>query len=444
MRNWGIIGLVILLFSASLLTGTTTVKAAEPSIEVDAETAILINYDTGKILYEKKADQPMSPASMTKMMTEYLVLEAIKKGEFSWDTKVTVSDYAYTVSRDPNLSNVLLLKDVKYTVEELYKAMVIESANGATIALAELVAGSEKKFVQMMNQKAKELGLKTYKFVNSTGLNNRNLFGMHPAGGPNEENMMSARATAKLAYHLIKDQPEALKYTSMKKAEFKTGYPEDNPLEMTNWNWMLPGFNFSYKGIDGLKTGTTAKAGYCFTATAKRDGTRLISVVMNTDSYAERFGETRKLLDYGFNRFEKVTLVEKGYTFKKKETLPVTKGKEDSVDIAVKEDLSVLVRKGTKDKYKPVLNIDKSNLTDAGELTAPVKKGYKVGTVTVKAPKGNGYGYITEKTQNQLTVDMVTTEKVEKASWFTLALRGIGDFFAGIWNSAAETVKGWF
>lgn len=443
MRNWGIFGLVLVMLAASLLNGATKAEAAEPPIKVSAEAAILVNYVTGKILYEKNADAKMSPASMTKMMTEYLILEAMKKKEkLNWDTIVPISEYAHNVSQDYELSNVPLLRNVKYTVEDLYKAMAIYSANGATIALAELVAGSEAKFVDMMNAKAKELGLKTYKFVNTTGLNNSDLNGQHPAGGPNEENMLSARATAKLAYHLLKDYPEVLDTASIPKAKFTKGI--DNPINMPNWNWMLPGLNFEYPGVDGLKTGSTAKAGYSFTGTAKRDDTRLVSVVMNTDSYEDRFKQTEVLLDYGFNRFEKVTLLKKGYTFKDKETLPVTKGTEDSVKFAVKDELSIVVQKGTKDAHKTKLTIDKSKLSKEGALTAPVKKGVKVGTVTVRMPEGNNFGYITEKAGGQATADVVTTETVEKASWFSLALRGIGDFFTGIWNSAADTVKGWF
>jgi D-alanyl-D-alanine carboxypeptidase (penicillin-binding protein 5/6) len=439
LRNWGIIGLVFLLFATGLLNGATKVGAAEPSVDISAEAAILVDYDSGKILFEKNADAKKSPASMTKMMSEYLILEAIKKDKIGWDTKVKISDYVFEVSQDYELSNVPLRTDVTYTVEELYKAVAIYSANAATIALAELVAGSEANFVKMMNEQAKKFGIKTVKFVNSTGLNNKSLDGQHPAGGPNEENMMSARATAKLAYQLLKEHPEVLEIASIPKAEFSKGI--DKPIEMDNWNLMLPGLLFEYKGIDGLKTGSTSKAGFCFTGTVKRNGQRLISVVMNTDSKYERFRQTEKLLDYGFNRFKKVTLLEKGAQFKNKKQLPVIKGKEDGAAIATKADLSMVVKQGTKDKYKPKLKLDESKLTKAGELTAPVKKGDKVGTVTVSGE--NEYGYLTEKASAGTTVDVVATENVEKANWFALTLRGIGGFFAGIWNSAADTIKGW-
>lgn len=445
MRKWGIVGLVSLMLFASLTIKATRADAETAPLNISAKAAILVNFNTGKILYAKNADKPMSPASMTKMMTEYLVLEAIENGDLSWDTKVSISDYAYEISQNYQLSNVPLLKNVQYTIEELYKAMVIESANGATIALAEAVAGSEAQFVKMMNQKARELGLQTFKFVNSTGLNNSSLSGKHPAGGPNEENMMSARATAKLAYHLIKDHPEVLKYTSIKKALFKTGFPEGRPFEMENWNWMLPGFVYGYEGVDGLKTGTTEKAGYCFTATAKGGDTRLISVVMKASSYEERFNETRKLLNFGFHQFKEVTLIEKGQTFQNYKTLPVTKGKKDRVHLAAKEALQIVVREGTADQYQTSVRIDRSKLNSRGMLVAPVKKGVTVGTIAVDGPETASLGYITKKAEKRHAfVPLVTTEAIEKANWFVLLFRGVSDFFSGIWANAVDSVKSLF
>ncbi|HET7657227.1 MAG TPA: serine hydrolase, partial [Bacillales bacterium] len=310
-------GLVILFAAvfvmAVVFPTASKVEAAEPSIDVKAPAAILVDADTGKILFEKNADKLLEPASMSKMMTEYLIFKAIKKGQISWDTKVHISDYAYKVSQNYGLSNVPLRRDVPYTVKELFEAMEIESANGAAIALAEEVAGTEKKFVEMMNQEADKLGLKNATFYNCTGLNNSDLYGHTPGGGPNSMNKMSARAVAKLAYDLISTFPEILQYSSIAKKKFTTGFPKNAPFQMKNWNWMLPSLVYGYKGVDGLKTGSTPKAGYSFTATAKRGDMRLISVVMDTDSYAARFQQTKILLDFGFGHFEKTTLLNKGY-----------------------------------------------------------------------------------------------------------------------------------
>ena len=200
-------------------------------------------------------------------MTEYILFEAIESGKITWDQEYKVNDYTYKISQDRRLSNVPLRADGTYTIRELYEATAIYSANAATIAIAETIAGTETEFLTLMNEKAEELGLKDYKFVNTTGLNNADLQGMHPKGtGPEDENIMPAKSVAKLAYHLLKDFPEVLDTTSINTKIFREG--TEDAIKMDNWNFMLPGFVYEYPGVDGLKTGTTNFAGYCFTGTA--------------------------------------------------------------------------------------------------------------------------------------------------------------------------------
>jgi len=240
---------------------------AEATIDIASESAILVDADTGKVLYAKEPDIALPPASMTKMMTEYLVWEAIENGEINWDTTTQISDYPYSISANPSFSGIGLRQNVDYTVRELYEAMAINSDNGTTIALAELIAGSEGEFVKRMNAKAEELGLPDFKFVNSTGLENVSLGDNYPEGtDPNGTNLLSARSAALLAYHLVNDYPEALDIAKIPRTEF------DGQV-IDNWNRMLPheGVNFQqfyYEGVDGLKTGYTDLAGYCFTGTA--------------------------------------------------------------------------------------------------------------------------------------------------------------------------------
>ncbi|HET7580552.1 MAG TPA: D-alanyl-D-alanine carboxypeptidase family protein [Bacillales bacterium] len=435
--------ITVLLAGATIFPKASTVEAAAPPIDLKAPAAILLDANTGKILYAKNADQMKAPASMSKMMTEYLIFEAIKKGKISWDSKVHISNYAYKVSQNYHLSNVPLRRDVTYTVKELFKAMEIESANGAAIALAERVAGTEAKFVQMMNQKAKELGLKKAKFVNCTGLDNSDLYGHTPAGGPNSKNLMSTRAVAKLAYDLLNTYPAILQFSSIAKEKFTKGFPKDQPMQMKNWNWMLPGLIYAYKGMDGLKTGSTPQDGYSFTGTAKRHGLRLLSVVMDTDSYHDRFAQTRILMNYGFENFHKVTLLNKGYVPKNKKQLSVTKGKTDSVSIETSQPVQMLIRNGTKKKYKPKFTLDQSQLNKDGALTAPVKKGQKVGAVKVVYSGGKQYGYITNDHGHPNVTPVVTTNSVEKASWLTLTFRNIGSFFSNFFSGISDMVGSW-
>jgi serine-type D-Ala-D-Ala carboxypeptidase (penicillin-binding protein 5/6) len=418
-------------------------------LNINADAAILVDAKTGRILYQKNIDTVLGIASMTKMMTEYLLLEAIHEGKVSWDQKYSVSDYVYKVSQNRDFSNVPLRKDGQYTVRELYEAMAIYSANGATIALAEIIGGSEANFVKMMNDKAKELGLKDYKFVNSTGLNNKDLNGMHPPGsGPTEENVMSARAVATLAYHLLNKFPEILETSSIPKKVFREG--TDDAIKMSNWNWMLPELIYPYEGVDGIKTGYTDFAGPCFTGTAERNGMRFITVVMNaktndpTNKYKARFDETRKLFDYAFSNYSLEEIYPKHYQIKKKSVLPVLKGKEKEVEIYTSEPIKAIVKRGEKDLYKPVYKFDKKMFTEDGELTAPLKKHTKVGYMTVEYKGENDYGFLTKSGEKTLKADLVTKTEVEKANWFVLMMRGIGGFFGDIWTSVAKTVKGWF
>ncbi len=424
------------LFSAQ----PNAVQAKE--LNLNAESAILVDAETGKVLYAKNPDIELPPASMTKMMTEYLVWEAIEKGEIDWETTTQISDYAYSISADESFSGVGLKQDKDYTVRQLYEAMAINSDNATTIALAELIAGSEGEFVKLMNKKAGEMGLPEYKFVNSSGLDNKSLGDNHPEGTePDEVNLMSARSAAILAYNLVNDYPEALEISKIPETEF-------DGQTIRNWNYMLPHDasylkQFAYEGVTGLKTGFTDLAGYCFTGTVTRDGKQLISVVMKTESEKERFKETAKLFDYGFKHFTMKELFPKNYQLKGKSTLPVIKGKDENIDIALKDAIQAPVKKGDEKKYSVKYHFDKKKLNKDGELTAPIKKGEKIGTAELVYDGDDDYGYLFDKKDKQ-TVDVIATEEVEKKNWFMLALGAIGSFFANLFSTIVDTVKGWF
>lgn len=441
-------GFLALIMVFGLFPNVNKAQAEAADLNINADAAILVEAETGRILYSKNPDQVLGIASMTKMMTEYLLLEAIKQGRVKWEQEYAVSEYVWKISHDTSLSNVPLRRDGKYNIRELYQAMTIYSANAATIAIAETIAGSEANFVKMMNDKANELGLKDYKFVNSTGLNNSNLKGYHSVGAEDEENVMSARGAARLASRLISDFPEVLETTSIPKMTFREG--TDDKIDMQNWNWMLPSLVYGYEGVDGLKTGTTDFAGLCFTGTAIRNGTRYITVVMNAkdtngkSTYKSRFDETKKMFDYAFSNFGKEELFPENYQVKGKKTLPVTKGKEDKVKIQTKDPITMVIKNGEKENYKPSLVLDKKKLNDKGELTAPIKKGEKVGTLTIKVEKDQDIEFLTENGKDKIQVDVVAAQDVEKANWFVLMMRGIGSFFGNLWGSISSTVKSWF
>ena len=429
MKKVGLLFLAALLFFTVIPMKTPVSAAETDNLGVKAKAAILVDANTGKILYEKNTGVALPVASMTKIMTEFLVMDAISAGSITWEQETKVSDYVHQVSQNTGLSNVPLEKGGTYNVKELYEAMAIYSANGATIALAELIGGSETNFIQMMNDKAAEIGMTDYKFVNASGLNNSDLYGKYPEGTKvDDENIMSAKDTALLAYTMIKKYPEVLKISSIEKKVFQEG--KQYPVNMENWNWMLPGLVYGYEGMDGLKTGTTDAAGACFTGTATRNGKRLISVVMNTESYKARFDETRKLLDFGFNNFTTQEILAANAEIEKQKNLSVSKGKADTVALQTTDALSTVVQNGQTAEYKQTVELDAKLLDEAGKLTAPVKKGQVVGTVTL-TPTGDDYGYIDGKI---LEVDLVTTNAVEKASWFALTMQAIGSFFGNLWD----------
>ncbi|MCM3599049.1 D-alanyl-D-alanine carboxypeptidase [Metabacillus idriensis] len=438
---------------AAVLAITVILPAAQASaaendaVGVNAKGAILVEASTGKILYGKNADDLLPIASMAKIMTEYLVLEAVDKGKIKWDQTYTPSDYVYRISQNRGLSNVPLRKDGTYNVKELYEAMSIYSANGAAIALAEIVSGSESNFVKLMNEKAKELGLKNFEFVNSTGLENGDLAGMHPDGTTADaENKMSARDMALLSQKLINDYPEVLETASTPRKVFREG--TEDAIKMDNWNWMLEGLLFETEGVDGLKTGSTKSAGSSFTATAERNGMRVITVVLNAASddgslHTPRFKETKKMIDYAYNNFKMEEVYPENYQIKNKSDLSVVKGKEKEVAVATKEPLNLVVKNGEKESYEPNYVFDQKKVNADNEVQAPVKKGEKIGYMTVKyTGKGQDLGFLEEK--SEANVDLVTKSGVEKANWFVLSMRGIGGFFGGLWGTVTDTVTGWF
>lgn len=267
--------------------GTTKLSELAPNVSA----AILMDLDTGKVLYEKNADKALPPASMSKMMTELIVLDLTNEGKLSWNDSVGTSHYAAEVPG----SQIGFAEGEHYTVRELFEAMTVHSANDAAIALAEHISGTEREFVTLMNKRAARIGLSEHtEFANATGLNHEDLIGFAEASA-DRDTIMTAKDTAVLAGHLLKKYPEILdvsKRSSIKLASTVKTLPTTN--------LMLNGMPYAYPGNDGLKTGYTEQAGYCFTGTAKQEGRRLVSVVMGASTPEQRFTETEKLFQYGF------------------------------------------------------------------------------------------------------------------------------------------------
>jgi D-alanyl-D-alanine carboxypeptidase (penicillin-binding protein 5/6) len=387
-------------------------------LKLKGHSAILMEATTGEILYETNADEAFPPASMSKMMTEYLVLEHISTGKINWDNIVTTSQNAADVIG----SGQLLAKDETLTVRGMFEAMSIYSANDASVALAEFIAGSEEDFAQLMNLKAKELGLsdKAY-FINATGLSYADMGNFKPTNLTGET-MMTSRDAAILARALITHHSEILTFSQIPSKKLR----ESDASPMINWNWMLENNKniqnfkkYAYIGLDGLKTGHTIEAGYCFTGTAQRNGMRLISVVMGTSKESERFEETRKLLDYGFNHFEIKTIVKPNVTIESLSQVNVRKGIETEVPLVTEKELQILVKKGAKEEEFKLTTAS----VESEKIVAPIAKGASLGTLTV------------EYEEKKHTIQLVAATEVKKAGITRLFFRSIGHFFIKILNS---------
>ncbi|WP_042241254.1 D-alanyl-D-alanine carboxypeptidase family protein [Paenibacillus sp. FSL R5-0912] len=402
-------------------TAVTKIPSVE-SLGLNLKSAVLIEPTTGEILLSLNADEPLPPASMTKMMTEYLVSDAVKNGQISWDEKVVVQENA---SKQIG-SRIFLAEGDEHTVKELYIAMAVGSANDATVALAELVSGSEQEFVTLMNETAKKMGMKTAHFINSTGLDRADMpekFRPEAEG----ETLMSAMDAALLAKFIVTDHPDFTEFTTIQSYKFR----ERDAKPMINYNWMLEANKdianfkaYAYPGLDGLKTGHTTNAGNCFTGTAVRDGMRLISVVMGANSEAHRFTETKKVLDFGFNNFEIKQVVAPKAVIAGTETVPVLKGKNKEVSVVTDAGVTFMVPKGTVSpqiKTTVVTN-------DPATLIAPIAGASKVGKVTYSY-QIEGMSQVQEK-----TVNLITAEEAEKAGWFKLLMRAIGEFFGDLFT----------
>ena len=394
-------------------TGNSSFPANSLGLEVEA--AMLIDADTGQVLYQVNPDEARPPASMTKMMTEFIVLEEIKAKRLKWEDIVTVTDEAASTPADG--SQIYLAAGDKHSVKDLYIAMAVGSANDATIALADQIGGTEQGFVQKMNATAKSLGLKSANFTSATGLS--------------DTTVISAADLAKFASILLKSHPEFLDYSKLPSYKFRAR--DKDP--MVNWNWMLasnkaiPSLKqFAYDGVDGMKTGYISAAGYCFTSTAKRGNMRLISVVMGAKTIYKRFTETTKLLDYGFNNFEQKTVIAPKSVVEKAEKVKIKKGVSKEVPIMTASDVTFLVKKGST----PEITQSKVTLKTEDELVAPIANGQEVGTVT--------YTYKDAETGKSIdkTVKLITSEEVEKGSWWRLLFRAIGSFFGSLFRGIVD------
>ena len=333
--------------------GPSIVKAENLSFAENAKSAIMIEASTGEILFEKNSDEKLVPASMTKMMSMLLILEAIEKGILKWNQIVTISENASSMGG----SQILLETGEKMSVKDLFKGVAIASGNDAVVALAEASYGSESVFVDHMNKKAKKLGLKNTNFKNPHGLDAA-------------DHYSSARDMSTIARELVKHE-KVFEFTSVYEEYLREG--TDKKIWLVNTNKLVR----FYDGVDGLKTGFTNGAGYCITATAKKNGMRIISVVMGEPTSKMRNKEISEMFDYAFAHYNTIDLLKEKNNLGK---YKIDSGKDEYVKVIPKQKAIVLRKKGEKlGKIEYDINIS--------NLKAPLKKGNIVGKITIKENK---------------------------------------------------------
>ncbi len=353
----------------------------------NSKSAILMDFDSGEILYRKNENETLAPASMTKIMSMLLIMEAIDNGSITLDTEVTISENAASMGG----SQVFLEAGEVYKVEELLKGIAIASGNDAVVAMAEKISGSVSEFVNRMNERAKELGLKSTTFKNPHGLDE-------------EGHVSSAYDMAILARELISHE-KILEFTSIYEDYLQKNDGTSTWLVNTN---KLVRF---YDGVDGLKTGFTASAGYCLTATAKKNNLRLIAVVMGADTSDHRSSDISSLLNYGFNTYKTEILYAKDNTLGTKR---IENGTMETTDIVLTEDyVKLLKQTQAKPNYSYNVKVE--------GLKAPVKKGDIVGNVEVVDESGNVVD----------TLDVTVKEDISKASVWDLFVRNLKMVTAG-------------
>ena len=352
--------------------------------QIGANSYLLVDFNSDRILVEQNADLRVEPASITKLMTAYVVFSELDQGNITLEETVTISEKAWRTGG----SRMFIEPNMQVTVEDLIRGMVIQSGNDASVALAERVAGSEEAFASLMNHYAELLGMANTNFTNSTGL-------------PDPEHYTTARDIAMLSAATIRDFPDYYPWYSEKEFTF-------NNIRQHNRNTLL----WRDPAIDGLKTGHTEAAGYCLASSAKRDGMRLVSAVMGSSSESSRASETQTLLNYGFRFFETVQLYEAG-----QELAParVWKGMVDEVMVGLTDPVFVTIPRGRYDDLEAQVQIEP-------QLSAPLEAGTVVGTINVKL----GEELVASR-------QLVTMSTVEEAG-----------FFGSTWDSLKLWMNGFF
>lgn len=374
---------IVVVFASQGVWSSSALIPSPP--ELGADSYVLMDASSGRVLVEHDAHKRVAPASLTKMMTAYIADREMEEGRLSMDEEVRVSVNAWKTGG----SRMFIKEGTSVTVGELMRGIIIQSGNDASVALAEHISGSQKSFAEMMNQQASQLGMDNTHFTNATGL-------------PNPDMYTTAEDIALLSIAKIQDFPDTYDLYSQR-------YYTYNGIRQPNRNRLL----WRDKSVDGLKTGHTDEAGYCLAASAKRDGMRLVAVVMGAASDKARAREAQQLLNYGFRYFDTSRLYEGG---EKITQTRVWKGETDQLDLGVSEDLFLTYPSGTRDSLESTVEVD-------SVLEAPIKRGAVLGKLT-----------LTLDGETMAERDLVALHGVEPGGFFSRLWDAIKLFFMNLFG----------
>lgn len=360
--------------------------------QVTAQAVVLMDADNGQILYEKNPNTRREPASTTKIMTMLLVMEALHSHKVSWNDIVPVTPDAYKVATEPGVSDAWLDPREKLTLKQMMQYIAVASANDATVAVADYIGGDMPSFVKMMNAKAQKLGLTGTHYENADGL-------------PQADHYTTARDLAVLARYVVEKYPQLLQYSSLPSVTVKN-INNGKSIKIPNTDDMVG----HYRGLDGLKTGFTDNAGYCFVGTSERNGVRLVSVVMGAKSNSGRFADTTKVLDYGFSQFHEQQIVQKGERFDGTVTVP--NGKKTTIGVMADQNLMIDLPAGVEGKW----DVKKAT------VNAPIQKGQTIGEMDYTIG-------------NQIIASESTVAATADAK---------AGFMTRIWRKTGHTLHRWF
>lgn len=365
------------IVAVGLVLSLAVLPSRAVDLDIKGKSALLMDVATGTILYESNSHEPLAPASVTKVMTMLLIMEAIDSGKIGWDDTVTASEAAAAKGG----SQIYLKVGETMTVSDMVKSIAVSSANDCACAMAEHIAGSEAAFVDRMNTRAQELGMEDTHFVNCTGLDD---------GADAASHRTSAYDIALMSRELLKNHPDIKKYTTIWMDSVRGG-----AFGLANTNKLIR----FYSGATGLKTGFTSGAGYCLSASAQREGLELIAVVMGCDTSPNRFAACKSMLDYGFANFALISAEPE------QEQVPVRLGKQATVGVEPGTDTQLLIDKAQRSSVTTRTELEPS-------VTAPVSKGQRLGTLTIQAGE-----------QILAEVPLVACEGVEHLRWGDLFTR---------------------